>query len=105
MKKSHTSPTKLHTKERHHKTTKQSPSKEQIARTLSTPQKASNTSLHRMHETLMDMVMEKQPQSTEERKGLLDALVAQLVNTRLFSLLPSGSSFTRQEIVFNAYQV
>ena len=45
---------------------------------------ASNPSLHRMLEGLMDRVMEKQPQSIDERKGLLDALAEQLVNTGLF---------------------
>jgi hypothetical protein len=35
---------------------------------------ASNTSLHRMLEKLMDMIMEKQSQSVEERKNLLDVL-------------------------------
>src|SRR2546423_1419235 len=66
---------------------------------------ASNTSLHRMLERLMDMVMEKQPRSVEERKGLLDTLAEQLVNTGLFSLSLSGSKVTRKKIIFNAYQV
>ena len=66
---------------------------------------ASNTSLHRMLERLMDMVMEKQPQSVEERKGVLDTLAEQLVNTGLFSLSLSGSEVTRKKIIFNAYQV
>ena len=142
------SPTKKpHTKERHKKSPKQSPSKEQITRTPSTAVEfpktpepmtpkapgpttpktpasakllgtkkatatavrkhatASNTSLHRMLEKLMDMVMEKQPRSVEERKSLLDVLAEQLVNTGLFSLLPSGSNITRKKIIFNAYQV
>jgi hypothetical protein len=47
---------------------------------------ASNTSLHKMLEWLMDMVMETQPRSVDERKGLLDALAEQLVDIDLFSL-------------------
>jgi hypothetical protein len=41
---------------------------------------ASNTSLHRMLEKLMDMVMERKPRSVEERKVLLDILAEQLVS-------------------------
>jgi hypothetical protein len=42
---------------------------------------ASSTSLHGTLERLMDMVMEKEPQSVKERKGLLDALAEQLVHS------------------------
>ena len=66
---------------------------------------ASNPSLYRMLEGLMDRVMEKQPQSIDERKGLLDALAEQLVNTGLFGFWLLGSKVTRKENIFNAYQV
>jgi hypothetical protein len=54
---------------------------------------ASNTSLHRMLECLMDMVLEKQPQSTEER-NLLDLLTEKLVDVGFFSILLLGSEIT-----------
>jgi hypothetical protein len=48
---------------------------------------ASNTLLHRMLEALMDVILEKQPQSTEERNVLLDSLAKKLVDIGFFSLL------------------
>jgi hypothetical protein len=60
---------------------------------------ASNTSLHSMLERLIDMVMEKQPRSVEERKGLLDTLAEQLVHYQDPKLLEpkSFSTLTKSE--------
>jgi hypothetical protein len=55
---------------------------------------ASNTSVHRMLERLMDTVMENQPRSVEEKKCLLNALANQLVSYHRDPTLLERKSFS-----------